>query len=72
MLACRAVFNGALIKLRNRFVFFIVVYFTRFFSLLLTWLCYSYQTPLKAALMHLNSTFSFPCLRSQAITMHNK
>ena len=31
MLACRAVFNGALIKLRNRFVFFIVVYFTRFF-----------------------------------------
>lgn len=48
MLACRAVFNGALIKLRNRFVFFIVVYFTRFFSLRLTWrlaICFSFFLP---------------------------
>ena len=48
MLACRAVFNEALIKLRNRFVFFIIVYFTRFFSLLLTWrlaICFSFFLP---------------------------
>lgn len=44
MLACRAVFNGALIKLRNRFVFFIVVYFTRFFTWRLA-ICFSFCLP---------------------------